>query len=102
MASRIIPLGDRVLLRELSVKDSERTTDSGIILPQTVKGEDQGKQGEVIACGPGRFDEDGEKRIPMDLKKGQKVLFTWGEKLTVDGETHYIVSEQNILGIIEE
>lgn len=98
----IKPLGDRVLLKELSKEEKETTTASGIIIPETVSKETKGaKKAKVVAVGPGGWDEDGEKRIPLSVKKGDVVLFTWGDELEVDDEEYYIVSESSILAIID-
>ena len=94
---KVKPLGDRVLVREIK-KEGEHSV-SGIIIPETV-GEDRGaKKGEVVAVGPGKFD-DGEL-APMNVKVGDKVLFQWGDKLTIDGEEYEMVAESSILAIIK-
>ena len=90
------PLGDRVLVRETK-EDGEKIV-SGIILPST--GEDRGaKKGEVIAVGPGKYD-DGEL-VPMQVTVGDKVLFQWGDKLTIDGEEYEMVAESAVLAVIK-
>lgn len=94
---KIRPLGDRVLVRELK-SEGEKIV-SGIIIPETV-GEDRGsKKGEVIAVGPGKFDDG--VLVPMGVKIGDKVLFGWGDKLTVDGVEYEMVNESSILAIIK-
>ncbi|MBJ7331700.1 MAG: co-chaperone GroES, partial [Solirubrobacteraceae bacterium] len=65
MATKLKPIGDRLIVRAI---DEEETTASGILLPDTAKEKPQ--KGEVIAVGDGRFDEDGDKRIPLDVSKG--------------------------------
>jgi chaperonin GroES len=96
-AGQIRPLGDRVLVREL--KENEEKVVSGIIIPGTV-GEDRGsKKGEVVAVGVGKF-EDG-KLVPMSVKVGDKVLFQWGDKLTVEGVEYEMISESAILAVIK-
>ncbi|MEX0934978.1 MAG: co-chaperone GroES [Candidatus Paceibacterota bacterium] len=98
----IQPLGSRVLLKELSEEETETTTAAGIIIPETVSKEAKGaKKAKVVAVGPGEWNEDGEKRIPLSVKKGDMVLFSWGEELEVDGEEYHIVNESNILAIVE-
>ena len=67
----IEPLEDRVVIRPL---DAEEVTSSGLVIPDTAKEKPQ--EGEVIAVGPGRWDEDGEKRIPVDVKSGDRVLYS--------------------------
>jgi chaperonin GroES len=94
------PLADRVLVRNLLSNEKEKKTDSGIIIPETVKKDTSGsKRGIVIAVGEGRFD-DGE-RVPMSVKEGDEVLFSWGDELEVDGEEYWIVNESNILAVIK-
>ena len=92
----IVPLGDRALVKPLAL---EETTASGIIIPDTASKE-KTDRGEVLAVGEGKLDESG-KRIPMQVKAGDTVLFSWGEKVEIDGEDYYLVSESNILGIIK-
>ena len=93
---KVRPLADRVLVRELK-KEGERSV-SGIIIPETV-GEDRGaRKGEVIAVGPGKFDDG--VLVPMCVKVGDKVIFQWGDKLTIDGEEYEMVAESSILAII--
>ncbi|MBX5443939.1 co-chaperone GroES [Sphaerobacter sp.] len=96
--TQVRPLGDRVLVRPVQ---REEVTKSGIVLPDTAKEKPQ--RGEVLAVGPGRFDEDGEKRIPMDVKVGDHVLFAKyaGTELKVDDEELLILSEKDILAVVE-
>ena len=94
---KVHPLGDRVLVRE--IKQTGEKSFSGIIIPETV-GEDRGaKKGEVIAVGEGKYDDG--VLVPMNVKVGDKVLFQWGDKLTIDGEEYEMVSESAILAIIK-
>jgi len=67
----IKPLEDRIVVRPL---DAEQTTASGLVIPDTAKEKPQ--EGEVIAVGPGRFDDAGTKRVPMDVKVGDVVLYS--------------------------
>ncbi len=99
--SPIQPLGDRVIVRPLSDSESGTVSASGIIIPDTAKKE-KPEQGIVIAVGKGRFDEDGEKRIPMDVKVGDRVVFSkYGfDEVKIENNDYYIVSENSILGII--
>ena len=94
---RIKPLGDRVLIEPLY----EEKRKGGIILPETVDKE-RPEKGRVVAVGPGRIDENG-KKVPMSVKKGDKVLFTkYGpDEIKIDGEEYLIAKEENILAIIE-
>ena len=91
------PLGDRVVVLP-SEKEGEKKLASGIIIPETVDKE-KPAQGEVIAVGPGKF-EDG-KRSPMQVKMGDTVLFSkYGyDEVKINGQEYYILSESNILAI---
>ena len=91
------PLHDRVVVRRI---DAEEKTKGGIIIPDTVKEKPQ--EGEIIAVGPGGRDEAG-KLIPIDLKSGDRVLFgKWsGTEVKIDGEELLIVTEADVMGIIE-
>ena len=93
---KIRPLKDRVLV--VRIEEKEKTT-GGIIIPDTAKEKPQ--EGEVIAIGPGKRDENG-KQIPLEVKKGDRVLFGKyaGNEIKVDGVEHLIMSEDDILGII--
>ncbi|MGA7689420.1 MAG: co-chaperone GroES, partial [Jiangellales bacterium] len=71
MSVSIKPLEDRVLVKTL---DAEQTTASGLVIPDTAKEKPQ--EGEVLAVGPGRWDEDGENRVPLDVSVGDKVLYS--------------------------
>ena len=93
MASKLQPLGDRVLVKPT---EKEEKTKSGIYLPDTAKEKPQ--EGEIIAVGPGKFDETG-KRIPMDLKVGDKVIYAkyGGTEIKIDDEELMILRESDIL-----
>ena len=95
----ISPLGDRVVVKPQEAS-KETTSPSGIIIPDSVDKE-QPAQGEVIAVGPGKFDDG--VQVPMQVKEGDRVLFSkYGyEEVKVEGEEYYIISESNILGIIK-
>lgn len=96
----IKPLGDRVVIRPLSEEESGTTSPSGIIIPESAKDE-KNEQGVVVAVGPGRWDEDGEKRIPMEVKEGDRVIFnSWRDKIKIGEEEYSVISESDILGII--
>ena len=92
------PLHDRVLVRRV---EEDSKTAGGIIIPDTAQEKPQ--QGEVIAVGEGAKDEDGD-RIPLDVKKGDKILFgKWsGTEVKIDGEELLIMKESDILGIIKK
>ena len=94
---KIKPLNDRVLV--LRVNEEEKTT-GGIIIPDTAKEKPQ--EGKVIAAGPGKLNEKGE-RIPLDVKKNNRVLFGKyaGNEIQIDGVEHIIMKEDDILGILE-
>ncbi len=91
------PLGDRVLIKRV---EEEAKTKGGIIIPDTAKEKPQ--EGEVVAVGPGARDDDG-KRIPMDVKAGDRILFgKWsGSEVKLDGDDLLIMKESDILGIVE-
>ena len=93
---KIKPLNDRVLIKRLEGREQVK---GGIIIPDTAKEKPQ--EGEVIAVGEGRLDDSG-KRIPMQVKKGDKVLFAKyaGSDIKLDDQDHLIVLESDILGII--
>ncbi len=95
--SRIQPLGDRVLV---SLPPREEKTQSGIIIPETAERE-KPEQGKVIAVGSGRVTDSGET-VPVSVKVGDTVVFSkYGyDEITVDGETYYILREENILAVI--
>lgn len=92
--AKIRPLGDNVLIKPA---EAEEKTASGIVLPDTAK--EKAKRGEVIAVGTGKY-VDG-KRQPLEVKKGDQVLYSWGDEIKVDGEEYVLVSESNIQAIIE-
>jgi chaperonin GroES len=91
------PLGDRVVIKRI---DEEAKTKGGIIIPDTAKEKPQ--EGEVVAVGPGTWNEDG-KRVPMDLKAGDRTLFgKWsGSEVKVDGEDLLIMKESDVLGVLD-
>ncbi|MCX7917996.1 MAG: co-chaperone GroES [bacterium] len=97
MAIKIKPLGDRILVKRI---EEEEVKKGGIIIPDTAKEKPQ--QGEVIAVGPGRVDDSG-KKIPMELKKGDKILFGKysGNEVKLGDEEYLIMREEDVLGIIE-
>ena len=93
----IRPLGDRILVQRV---EEESTTAGGIIIPDTAKEKPQ--EGKVVAVGNGRTTDDG-KTQPLDVKKGDKVLFSKyaGTEVNLDGAEHLIIREDDVLGIIE-
>lgn len=96
---KIIPLSDRVLIKELNQEEKDRKTNSGIIIPDSVHEDKGSKKGKVVAVGDGKY-EDG-KLIPMKVKIGDVVLFSWGDEIKIDGEEYQIVNESSILAIIK-
>jgi chaperonin GroES len=97
-ATKLRPLNDRVVIRPTG---REEMTKSGIVLPDTAKEKPQ--EGSVLAVGPGGLDADG-KRTPMDVKQGQKVLYAKyaGTEFKIDDEELLIVSQKDILAIVED
>jgi chaperonin GroES len=97
---KIIPLGDRVLVKPLAGEAREKTK-SGIIIPETVSKE-KPEQGKVLAVGEGKRNDDG-KLVPMGVKVGDMVIFSkYGpDEIKVDGEEYYIISESAILAILK-
>jgi chaperonin GroES len=100
-ATSIKPLQDRVVVRRLTDEETGTKSASGIIIPDTVSKE-KPEQGIVVAVGEGKWDEDGEKRIPMDVKVGDRVVFSkYGfDEVKVAGEELYIVSGSSILAVL--
>ena len=94
----IEPLEDRVVVRPL---DAEEVTSSGLVIPDTAKEKPQ--EGEVLAVGPGRWDEDGEKRIPVDVAAGDRVLYSKyaGTEVKIDGEELLVIPARDILARIK-
>ena len=93
----ITPLGDRVLVEAHEGAGKEKKSAAGIIIPVAEK-EERVDRGTVIAVGEGRTNKDG-KVIPMKVRVGSKVLFQWGDKVTIDEKEYFIVSETSILAI---
>ena len=93
----IRPLQDRLIVKRI---DEEATTAGGIIIPDTAKEKPQ--EGKVIAVGKGKIGEDGKVQ-PLDVKKGDKVLFSkyGGTEVNIDGEEHLIIREDDVLGVVE-
>ena len=97
-ATKLKPLGDRVVIKPTA---REEMTKSGIVLPDTAKEKPQ--EGTILAVGPGRTLDDG-KRESMDVKEGQKVLYAKyaGTEFKVEGDDLLIVSQKDILAIVED
>jgi chaperonin GroES len=92
------PLGDRIVVKVL---EGEERTKSGIVIPDTAKEKPQ--KATVIAVGPGKINEDNGQRIPMDLQVGLTVIFAkyGGTEIKLDGEEFLILSERDILAVLE-
>ena len=97
MKLNLKPLGDRLVIKPL---EQEEVTASGIVLPETAKEKPQ--KGEVLAAGPGARDDEG-KRIAMDVKAGDKVLFAKyaGTEIKQEGTKYLIMRESDILAIVD-
>jgi chaperonin GroES len=91
------PLDDRIVVKP---GEEEETTVSGIVIPDTAKEKPQ--EGEVVAVGPGRW-EDG-KRVPIDVKTGDKVLYSkyGGTEVKVGGEEYLVLSARDVLAIVSK
>jgi chaperonin GroES len=94
----IRPLEDRIVVRPL---EAEQTTASGLVIPDTAKEKPQ--EGEVLAVGPGRFDDSG-KRVPVDVQVGDVVLYSkyGGTEVKYHGEEYLVLSARDVLAIIEK
>jgi chaperonin GroES len=97
MSISIKPLGNRVVVEP---EEQEEMTSGGIVLPETAKEKPQ--QGKVLAAGPGERDDDG-KRIPLDVKEGDIVLFAKysGTEIKLDGKKVLILRESDLLAIVD-
>ncbi len=98
---KIMPLGDRVLVRPIMASELEAKSTFGIIIPDTAEKE-RSEQGIVMAVGEGRF-EDG-KRVPIKLKVGDRIIFSkYGFEEVKNGDSElYIIKEENILAVIRK
>ena len=92
---KVAPLADRVVVK--ATEESEQMR-GGLYIPDTAKEKPQ--QGEIVAVGPGRFEK--EKRVPMDVKVGDRVLYGKysGTEVTIDGEQLLILKESDILAVV--
>ena len=95
---KLKPLGDRLIVKPT---DEEEMTASGIVLPDTAKEKPQ--KGKVVAVGDGRWDEDGEKRIPLDVAAGDEVLYSkyGGTEIKIDGEELLVLRESDVLAKVQ-
>ena len=97
--AQIKPLEDRILVQPL---DAEQTTASGLVIPDTAKEKPQ--EGKVLAVGPGRFDEDGTSRIPLDVKVDDVVIYSkyGGTEIKYNGEEYLLLSARDVLAVVEK
>ena len=91
------PLEDRIVVK---ANEGDQTTASGLVIPDTAKEKPQ--EGTVVAVGEGRWDEDGEKRIPVDVKTGDTVIYSkyGGTEVKVEGEDYLILSARDVLAVV--
>ena len=99
MSVTIKPLEDRILVQPL---DAEQTTASGLVIPDTAKEKPQ--EGKVLAVGPGRFDDAGAKRIPLDVAVGNVVIYSkyGGTEVKYNGQEYLLLSARDILAVVEK
>jgi len=98
--SPIRPLADRVVVRPLTDEELGTVSMSGIIIPETAKKE-KPAQGVVVAVGQGKWNEDGDARLAMDVKEGDRIVFSmYGyDEVKVANKDYFIVAESSILGV---
>src|SRR5881275_1703666 len=96
---KLQPLDDRIVVR---ANESEATTASGLVIPDTAKEKPQ--QGEVLAVGPGRRSEQSGEIIPMDVKKGDTVVYSkyGGTEITIDSDDLLILNARDVLAIVKK
>src|SRR3954454_15033847 len=95
----IKPLEDRIVVQ---ANEAETTTASGLVIPDTAKEKPQ--EGTVVAVGPGRWDEDGEKRIPLDVAEGDTVIYSkyGGTEIKYNNEEYLILSARDVLAVVSK
>jgi len=93
----IKPLEDRIVIKAL---EAEQTTASGLVIPDTAKEKPQ--EGEVLAVGPGRWNEDGDERIPLDIAVGDRVIYSkyGGTEVKHGGQEYLILSARDVLAVV--
>jgi chaperonin GroES len=93
------PLGDRVIVKPA---EAEEQTKSGLVIPDSAQEKPQ--RGEVIAVGEGRWDEDGERRIPVDVKVGDTVIYGkyGGTDVKIEGVEYKILESRDIYAVVED
>ena len=96
MSVSIKPLEDRIVVKAL---EAEQTTASGLVIPDTAKEKPQ--EGEVVAIGPGRVDDNGN-RVPLDVSVGDKVIYSkyGGTEVKVEGDEYLVLSGRDVLAIV--
>jgi chaperonin GroES len=101
--SPIKPLHDRVVVRPLTEEESGSVSKSGIIIPETAKKE-KPEQGIVVAVGAGKWNDDGDERLKMDVSVGDRVVFSkYGyDEVKIEEKEYFIVSESSILGVFNK
>jgi chaperonin GroES len=97
MGMRVVPLNEKIVVKRLEAEDK---TAGGILLPDTAK--EKPRQGRILSLGQGKLLDNG-KRAPFQVKEGDRVLFTSyaGSEITIDGEERLIMTEDDILAVIE-
>jgi len=95
---KLKPLGNRLIVSPI---DEEETTASGIVLPDTAKEKPQ--RGKVLAVGDGKWDEEGAKRIPLDVSEGDEVLYSkyGGTEIKVEGDDLLVLREDDVLAVVQ-
>ena len=99
MSVNIKPLEDRILVQS---SEAEEKTASGLVIPDTAKEKPQ--EGKVVAVGPGRFDESGTKRVPLDVKVGDVVIYSkyGGTEVKYSGQEYLLLGARDVLAIVEK
>mgnify|MGYP006360486451 CR=1 FL=1 len=96
MSVSIKPLGDRIVIKQ---GEAEQVASSGLVIPDTAKEKPQ--EGEVVAVGPGRFNESGSARIPLDIAVGDKVIYSkyGGTEVKFGGDEYLVLVARDVLAI---
>lgn len=99
MSVSIKPLEDRIVVKAL---EAEQTTASGLVIPDTAQEKPQ--EGEVLAVGPGRWNEDGDERVPLDITVGDKVIYSkyGGTEVKFGADDYLILSARDVLAIVDK
>ncbi|WP_111720630.1 co-chaperone GroES [Homoserinimonas sp. OAct 916] len=96
MTVSIKPLEDRIVIKQI---DAEQTTASGLVIPDTAKEKPQ--EGEVVAVGPGRIDDNGN-RVPLDISVGDRVIYSkyGGTEVKYDAQDYLVLSARDVLAVV--